>query len=208
MTHEITDRVPSDCVGAVEIGFTIPQKYNASRILFGNLDKGRGDGLALTGPLGTRSYKELCAEASRWGHGFVSLGLKRGDRILMFLDDTPAYPAAFFGAVRAGFVPLLINTLTPSDLLQFYLADSGASVAVTDAEFCARFDAVACKDTPLRTLIVVNGAAGEHAAPDMIIAEAWLAAGCIPRARPDAPKASSICSTTWPIARWPSRATC
>ena len=33
---------------------------------------------------------------------FISLGLKRGDRILMFLDDTPAYPAAFFGAVRAG----------------------------------------------------------------------------------------------------------
>ncbi len=54
----------------------------------------------------------------------------------MFLDDTPAYPAAFFGAVRAGFVPLLINTLTPPDLLQFYLSDSGAAVAVADAEFC------------------------------------------------------------------------
>ena len=37
--------------------------------------------------------------------------------------------------MRAGFVPLLINTLTPPDLLQFYLADSGATVAVADAEF-------------------------------------------------------------------------
>ena len=72
---------------------------------------------------------------------FPSLGLKRGDRILMFLDDTPAYPAAFFGAVRAGFVPLLINTLTPPDLLQFYLADAGAAVAVAEAEFAPRFDA-------------------------------------------------------------------
>ena len=54
-------------------------------------------------------------------------------------------------------MPLLINTLTPPDLLQFYLSDAGASVAVADAEFCSRFDAVACKDTPLRTLIVVNG---------------------------------------------------
>ena len=104
--------------------------------------------------------RELCAEACRWGNGFVSLGLKRGDRILLFLDDTPAYPAAFFGAVRAGFVPLLINTLTPPDLLQFYLADTGATVAVADAEFCSRFDAEACKDTALRTLIVVNGAVG------------------------------------------------
>ena len=99
MTHEIADAVPPDCAGASEIGFAIPQTCNASRILFDNLGKGRGDRLALTGPLGQRSYRELCAEACRWGHGFASLGLARGDRILMFLDDTPAYPAAFFGAV-------------------------------------------------------------------------------------------------------------
>jgi acetyl-CoA synthetase len=92
----------------------------------------------------------------------------------MFLDDTPAYPAAFFGAVRAGFVPLLINTLTPPDLLQFYLSDSNAAVAVADAEFCARFNAEACKDTALHTLIVVNGTADDHAVPNTVIAERWL----------------------------------
>ena len=135
---------------------------------------GRGDRLALTGPAGTRSYAELCAEPAQWGHGFQSLGLKRGDRILMFLDDTPAYPAAFFGAVRAGFVPLLINTLTPPDLLQFYLSDAGAAVAVAEAEFTARFDAVACKDTPLHTLIVVNGEAAGHAVPKALAADTWL----------------------------------
>jgi len=176
MTRDIADLVPRDCAGTSEIGFAVTQKYNASRILFDNLAKGFGDRPALLGPAGTRTYNELCAEASRWGHGFLSLGLKRGDRILMFLDDTPAYPAAFFGAVRAGFVPLLINTLTPPDLLQFYLADSGAAVAVAEAEFCPRFDAVACKDTSLRTLIVVNGAKDESAAPKMIAAGPWLQA--------------------------------
>ena len=176
MTSPIADAVPPDNPGAREIGFTIPQTYNASRILFDNLAKGRGERPALIGPAGTRSYAELCAEASRWGHGFLSLGLARGDRILMFLDDTPAYPAAFFGAVRAGFVPLLINTTTPPDLLQFYLSDSGAAIAIADAEFCSRFDALACKDTQLGTLIVVNGAAGDHAVPNAIIAEQWLPA--------------------------------
>jgi acetyl-CoA synthetase len=174
MTSPIADAVPSDSPGALEIGFAIPQIYNASRILFDNLARGRGERPALIGPAGTHSYAELCAEASRWGHGFQALGLTRGDRILMFLDDTPAYPAAFFGAVRTGFVPLLINTLTPPDLLQFYLSDSGAAVAVTDAEFCSRFDALACKDTALRTLIVVNGAAGDHAVPNTLAAEQWL----------------------------------
>jgi benzoate-CoA ligase family protein len=172
--REIADRVPPHSPGALEIGFSIPQVYNASRILFDNLSHGRGERLAIIGPAGTRTYAELCAETSQWGHGFQSLGLQRGDRILMFCDDTPAYPAAFFGAVRAGFVPLLINTLTPPDLLQFYLADSGASVAVADAEFCAWFDATACKDTQLRTLIVVNGGVGDHTVPDPIVAEQWL----------------------------------
>jgi benzoate-CoA ligase family protein len=174
MTLEIADSVPSDNPGSCEIGFTIPERYNASRILFDNLARGHGDRLALAGPAGTRSYAEVYTEACRWGHGFASLGLKRGDRILMFLDDTPAYPAAFFGAVRAGFVPLLINILTPPDLLQFYLADSGATVAVADAEFASRFDAQACRDTALRTLVVVNGSASGHAAPNAIVADQWL----------------------------------
>ena len=172
---EISDQVPTDSAGAREIGFSIPSIYNASRVLFDNLDRGNRDRLALTGPLGDVTYAELCAEASRWGHGLISLGLKRGDRVLMFLDDTPAYPAAFFGAVRAGFVPLLINTLTPPDLLQFYLSDSGATVAVADAEFCARFNAVACKDTALQTLIVVNGGASGHAVANALVARSWLA---------------------------------
>jgi benzoate-CoA ligase family protein len=173
---EIVDKVPSDNSGAREIGFVCPAIYNASRILFDNLGKGHGERMALTGPMGARSYRELCTEASRWGNGFASLGLNRGDRILMFLDDTPAYPAAFFGAVRAGFVPLLINTLTPPDLLQFYLSDSGATVAVADAEFCSRFDDLAGKDTSLHTLVVVNceASGSGHAEQNMLIASQWL----------------------------------
>jgi benzoate-CoA ligase family protein len=174
MTSEISDLVPRDNPGSREIGFSIPERYNASRILFDNLKAGRGDRLALTGPGGTRSYAGLCAEAAQWGHGFQALGLKRGDRILMFLDDTPAYPAAFFGAVRSGYVPLLINTLTPPDLLQFYLSDAGVAVAVAEAEFTSRFNAEACTDTPLNTLIVVNGEPGEHAVPNSLVAPQWL----------------------------------
>ena len=182
MAHEIADGVPQGCAGAREIGFSVSERYNASRVLFDNLAKGFGDRLALTGPAGARNYAELCAEACRWGNGLLSLGLKRADRVLMFLDDTPAYPAAFFGAVRAGFVPLLINTLTPPDLLQFYLADSGASVAVTEAEFCPRFDAEACKNTaaqdePETTMAICpqhhGGSNDEYERPDV---ETFLAA--------------------------------
>ena len=66
---EIADQVPRNGPAAREIGFAIPERYNCSRILFDNLAAGRGDRVALTGPAGTRTYSELCADASRWGHG-------------------------------------------------------------------------------------------------------------------------------------------
>jgi len=171
----VKDPVPADASGAIEIGFAIPQRYNASAILFDNLARGRGDRLAVIGPGGSRTYGELCAEAARFGHGLRSLGLSQGDRVLLLMDDTPAYPAAFFGAVRAGFVPLLTNTLTPADLLQFYLEDSGARVAIADAEFSSRFNAIGCQGTQLQSLIVVNGPPARDIAVDVIAADHWLA---------------------------------
>ena len=64
----IADRVPADSAGAVEIGFSVPERYNCSDILFANLMQGRGERLAVTGPCGRRSYAELCADAARFGN--------------------------------------------------------------------------------------------------------------------------------------------
>ena len=175
-TRPIADAVPPDGAAAREINFKIAERYNASDILFHNLAAGRGDRLAVTGPAGRRTFAELCVDAARWGNALLSLGLVRGDRVLLFLDDTPVYPAAFFGAVRAGLVPLLINLLTPPDLLQFYLADSGAKVAVAEAAFRDRFNGTACAGTVLATLIVVNGEAGGAVPVRTITASSWLAA--------------------------------
>jgi acetyl-CoA synthetase len=172
----LKDRVPWDSPGAREIGFAIPERYNASAVLFQNLTAGRGERLAVIGPGGTRSYAQLAADAGRWGNAFLALGLSRGDRILFVLDDTPFYPAAFFGAVRAGLVPILINVLTPPDLLRFYLEDSDARTAVVEAEFCDRFETACGGRSPLKTLIVVNGEpSGRLRGVNVKKAQAWLA---------------------------------
>lgn len=173
-TAPIVDPVPRDAPGAREIGFFVPERYNASAILFDNLPAGRGDRTAVTGPAGSRTYAELAADACRFGAALLSLDAQRGDRVLLFLDDTPAYPAALFGAMRAGLVPLLINTLTPPDLLQFYLSDSGARIAVTDAAFVNRFDATACQGTQLDILIVVNGEPASTSVVQTRSAAEWL----------------------------------
>ncbi len=157
--HPVADPVPWDCPGAAEIGFEIPELYNTSEVLFRNLSAGRGDRVAVTGPAGTRSYAQLAADAGRWGNALRALGLVRGDRVLLMLDDTPVYPAAFFGLVRAGLVPILINLLTPPDLLRFYLSDSQARAAIVEASYCDRFGA-AGGGKALQNLLVVNGDCG------------------------------------------------
>ncbi|MDF1719805.1 MAG: benzoate-CoA ligase family protein [Minwuia sp.] len=146
-----------ETAGAAEIGFIKADHPNCSTILFDNLPC-NADRVAVTGPAGTLTYGALCAEAARWGHAFQTFGLQRGGRIAFFLDDTPVYPAAFFGAVRAGFVPVLLNTLTTPDLLQFFLADTEARIAVAEAEFTDRFTAETRAETRLERIVIANGA--------------------------------------------------
>ena len=179
----ICDAVPQDAPCNAEIGFRVPDVYNASAILFDNLAAGRSNRVAVTGPGGTRTYGELAEEASIFAIGLLSVGLARGDRVLLFLDDTPACPAVFMGAIRVGLVPMLINTLTPPDLLQFYLADSSAEVAVCDAIFADRFNATACEGTSLQHLVVVNGEPPASAPVPTVAADRWhFARGPMPAA--------------------------
>ncbi len=172
----IVDNVPDDAAGAQEIGFAIPERYNASDILFGNLRAGRGGKVAIYSAAGNTSYAELCVNAARCGNALSSLGLAAGERVLLLLNDTASYPAVFFGAIRAGLVPMLINTLSPKDLIGFYLQDSAAPVAVVDAEYAASFDQETIAGTQLRTLIVINGeAAREPSSIQVLNGDQWFA---------------------------------
>jgi|EndMetStandDraft_9_1072997.scaffolds.fasta_scaffold00632_9 benzoate-CoA ligase family protein len=179
MDDNIADRVPRNAAGSDEIGFALPELYNASSILFDNLDRGRGDHPAVIGPMGSRTYAELCADAAQYGNALVTAGFEPGERILLFLDDTPSYPAILFGAIRAGFVPLLINTLTPPDILNFYLQDSSARIAFVDAGFADKFDGTACNGTSLERLVVVNGAPPSFCPVAVSDAEFFLANAAI-----------------------------
>lgn len=154
----IDDPVGDDTPGAQEIGFDRAAHRNCSAILWDNLDR-NPDKPALIGPAGTWTYGDLIAEAAQWGNAFAAAGLERGDRIAFFLDDTPACPAAFFGAVRAGFVPVLLNTQTPLETLHYFLTDTGARLALCEHDLLDSFSPETTRDTPLERIVVVNGGA-------------------------------------------------
>lgn len=153
--HEIMDPLPADSVGAAEIGFDKNRHRNCSDVLWQNLDRNPDD-VAIVGPAGTRTYRELISEAAKWGNAFMRAGLRKGERIAFFLDDTPVYPAAFYGAVRAGFVPVLLNIQTKPDVLNFFLRDSAARIALVDGDLADAFGPETVANTALDTIIIAN----------------------------------------------------
>jgi benzoate-CoA ligase family protein len=146
---------------ANNIGFSLPERYNASDLLYGHLGI-RGERPAVICDAGTWSYRELADEASRVGNTLLALGAKPGDRVLLCLDDEPACPATIMGAMRAGLVAVLVNTLSPPDLIRFFLEDSEARVAVVSSAFSGLFTDETLRGTPCRAVLVTGPQAGGH----------------------------------------------
>jgi benzoate-CoA ligase family protein len=102
-------------------------------MLDANLAAGRGGKPAIRTPDRELTYAELSAEAARAGNLLRTLGVQREQRVLLVLDDTPAFPACFLGAMRIGAVPVPVNPLDKLEHFRHYLADSEARVAIADA---------------------------------------------------------------------------
>ena len=166
----IADPVSPDVPGAAEIGFDKELHRNCSEMLWQNLAR-NPDKTAVTGPMGSLSYRALIAEAARWGNALLRAGLKRGERIAFFLDDTPVFAAAFYGAVRAGFVPVLLNTQTKPDVLNFFLKDTGARLALVESDLAEVFRTETQDGTQLATLVIANALAET---PGTVTADAFL----------------------------------
>src|SRR5262252_7557296 len=113
----------------------LPRDYNAAVDLIGrNLAAGRGGKVAFRDDRGAYSYAELAERVERFGDVLAGLGVLPEQRILLSLLDTIDFPVAFLGAIRAGIVPVPVNTLlTPADY-DFMLRDSRArALIVSDA---------------------------------------------------------------------------
>jgi benzoate-CoA ligase family protein len=131
----VADPVPPDTPGAREIALDRPERYNAASMLFDALPAGRGGKVAVVCGDRQRTYAELCRGAAQVAGALARFGLRRGGRVLMLLDDGPEYVEAIFGAMRAGLVPVLVNTQSPAELVAWMLEDTGAEAMLLDARF-------------------------------------------------------------------------
>jgi benzoate-CoA ligase len=133
----------------------IPRDYNAADDLIArNLKAGRGAKTAYIDDAGQCSYGELAERVNRFGNHLLSLGLRMEDRILIAMHDSIDWPVAFLGAIKAGIVPVAVNTLlTPKDY-EYMLADSRAKALLVSAPLKAQFEPFLAKLPFLKHVLV------------------------------------------------------
>ena len=76
------------------------------------------------------TYGALAERVNRCGNALQSLGLLPGARILMMVKDCPEFFYLFWGAIKAGYVPVPLNTLLRAPDYQFMMEDSKCDLVV------------------------------------------------------------------------------
>ncbi len=76
------------------------------------------------------SFNELGVAIGDVSKGLISLGLRPGDRVALYLPNSPGHPYSFFGALTAGLVVVHLSPLDAERELIHKLHDSGARVLV------------------------------------------------------------------------------
>ena len=130
---------PANFAGSAT-GEATPRAYNfAADILTRNLEAGRAGKVAYIDHRGSWTYGNLAERVERFGHVLRALGMRREERVLLCLLDSIDWPTAFLGAIKAGVVPVPVNTLMTEDDYRFMLADSRARLLVVSEELYPKF---------------------------------------------------------------------
>ena len=119
----------------------IPRDYNAAEDLVdGNLKAGRGAKIAYIDDAGQCSYAELAERVNRFGNHLLWLGLRMEDRILIAMHDSIDWPVAFLGAIKAGIVPVAVNTLLTTKDYEYMMQDSRAKALLVSPPLKPQFE--------------------------------------------------------------------
>jgi benzoate-CoA ligase len=133
----------------------VPRDYNAAHDLIErNLLAGRSGKVAFIDDGGPCTFGELAERVNRFGSGLLALGLSMEDRVLLALADSIDFPTAFLGAIKAGIIPVSVNTLLTARDYAHMLADSRARALVVSEHLLPQFEPLVGKMPFLRHVIV------------------------------------------------------
>lgn len=128
-TSNAVHSVPQPLGDCAEMG----ERFNFAQHIF-TINAGRAEKRAVRCDYGQLTYGALAESARRLAAGLSAAGVRREDRMMVFMQDVCHWPVSFLGAMYGGVVPVAINTLLTAPDLAYMLANSRArAVAVSGA---------------------------------------------------------------------------
>ena len=139
--------------------------YNAvTDLLDAQVARGLAEKTAFIDAERSLSYGELQARSCAFASALQDIGLRQEERLGLLLYDTVDFPVAFWGAVRAGIVPLPLNTLLTAEQYAYILGDSRTKAIVAAAPLAKTLALILDRLPHLRTVILIGAGAADKAA--------------------------------------------
>ncbi|HEY0492274.1 MAG TPA: benzoate-CoA ligase family protein, partial [Candidatus Dormibacteraeota bacterium] len=144
----------------------VPERFNLADFLVDrHLREGRGESIAILCGEESITYRQVSERSNRVANGLRALGVRREERVLLLLLDSPAFVYSFFAAQKIAAVPIPTNTLLKRADYGYLLNDSRASVAIVSEELVPLITAIPRSDLPYLRHIVVDGTAAPDTLP-------------------------------------------
>jgi amino acid adenylation domain-containing protein len=112
------------------------------------------DKIALVAQKDRLTYAELEARANALAHTLVKNGVQRGDRVMIYADNTPETVVSFWAALKADGVATIINPLTKADKLEYLLNDCRPTAFISDQHIANVFGGPLGRSTHVKIGII------------------------------------------------------
>jgi benzoate-CoA ligase family protein len=121
------------------------------------VSEGRGNRVALHYGSEKITYGQLAENVARAGNALLSLGLNSGDRLVMAALDEPMFFYVFWGAIKAGIIPIAASTFLKAAEYQHLIADAQCAGFVYASALAAEVADVARPSPQLRVVLPIDG---------------------------------------------------
>jgi long-chain acyl-CoA synthetase len=115
----------------------------------------------------SRSYARLWEETNRMAGALASLGIRKGDKVCLFLTNCPEFIIAYYACQKLGALCVSVSSMSKADEVSYMANDCEASVFITEKALLG--DVPGRSEIPgVRTLVTLDSSEGDRTWPELL----------------------------------------
>ena len=143
--------------------------YNAADDLISrNIKAGRGNKAAFRDRSGDHSFLDIEKKTNQFANLLKSMNIRQESRLILVMSDSAEFVICFLGAIKAGVIPVPLNTRLSSQDYAYIFSDSRAEACVISEHLID----IVLKDMPKPDNILIDGNSGSYPSLYTLIDEA------------------------------------